>query len=49
MLVDYLISDEVSGERLTKGNTVQVAVDLKNGEMCFVSPPILFERLGIAR
>ena len=49
LLIEYLISDEASGERLTKGNTVQVAVDLKNGEMCFVSPPILFERLGIAR
>ena len=49
LLIEYLISDAVSGERLTKGNTVQVAVDLKNGEMCFVSPDILFERLGISR
>jgi acyl-CoA thioester hydrolase len=49
LLIEYLITDEVTGQRLTKGNTVQVAVDMKSGEMCFVSPPILFERLGIAR
>lgn len=47
LLVDYLITDQASGQRLTKGNTVQVAVDMKSGEMCFVSPPILFERLGL--
>ena len=47
LLIDYLITDQASGQRLTKGNTVQVAVDMKSGEMCFVSPPILFERLGL--
>jgi acyl-CoA thioester hydrolase len=47
LLVDYLITDQASGQRLTKGNTVKVAVDMKTGEMCFVSPPILFERLGL--
>ena len=47
LLIDYLITDQASGQRLTKGNTVQVAVDLKSGEMCFASPPILFERLGL--
>ena len=47
LLIAYLITDEASGERLTRGNTVQVAVDMKNGEMCFVSPPVLFERLGL--
>ena len=49
LLIDYLITDEATGQRLTKGSTVQVAVDMKNGEMCFVSPPVLFERLGLAR
>ena len=47
LLVEYLITDEATGDRLTKGKTVQVAVDMKNGEMCFVSPPVLFERLGL--
>lgn len=45
--VDYLIEDAQTGQRLTKGYTVQVAVDMKNGEMQFVSPDILFDKLGL--
>ncbi len=47
--VEYLITDAATGKRLTKGFTTQVAVDIANGEMCFVSPPILFEKLGVPR
>jgi acyl-CoA thioester hydrolase len=47
LLIDYLISDAQTGERLTKGQTSQVAVNIGNGEMCLVSPPVLFERLGV--
>jgi acyl-CoA thioester hydrolase len=46
--IDYLISDADSGKRLNRASTTQVAVDIASGEMCFVSPPILFEKLGIA-
>lgn len=42
----YVITDE-QGQRLTKGESVQVAVHAKTGEMCFISPPILFEKLGL--
>ena len=49
LLIDYLITDEASGRRLTKGSTSQVAVDMNSGEILFVSPPVLFERLGLAR
>ena len=45
--IRYEIRDAVSGMRLTRGHTVQVAVDMQNGEMCFVSPPILFAKLGL--
>jgi acyl-CoA thioester hydrolase len=45
--VDYLITDAESGKRLTRATTTQVAVDLANGEMCFASPPVLFEKLGV--
>lgn len=45
--IDYLISDAQSGKRLNRATTTQVAVDIKSGEMCFVSPPILFEKLGV--
>lgn len=46
--IDYLISDAATGKRLNKASTIQVAVELANGEMCFVSPPVLLQKLGIA-
>lgn len=46
--IDYLVSDAASGKRLNRATTTQVAVDLKTGEMCFASPSILFEKLGVA-
>ncbi|MEX1200731.1 MAG: acyl-CoA thioesterase [Methylophaga sp.] len=45
--IDYLIEDAQSGQRLTKGYTVQVAVDMQTEEMLFVSPDILFHKLGL--
>jgi acyl-CoA thioester hydrolase len=46
--IAYLISDAVSGHRLCRATTTQVAVEISTGEMCFVSPPVLFEKLGVA-
>ena len=43
--VRYLITDAESGERLTTGYTVQVAVDKQTNEMCFSSPAVLIERV----
>ena len=45
--IDYLITDAQTGKRLNRASTTQVAVDMASGEMCFVSPPILFEKLGL--
>lgn len=45
--VEYLIQDLASGKRLTKGYTVQVALKVSDMEMQFVSPDILFEKLGL--
>jgi acyl-CoA thioester hydrolase len=45
--VNYLIEDAASGQRLTRAYTVQVALDMVSNEMLFVSPNILFEKLGI--
>ncbi|MFB9245625.1 acyl-CoA thioesterase [Massilia antarctica] len=45
--IDYLISDLASGKRLNRASTTQVAVDIASGEMCFMSPPVLFEKLGV--
>ncbi|QRX83019.1 thioesterase family protein [Glaciimonas sp. PAMC28666] len=46
--IDYLITDRASGQRLTKGTTTQVAVAIATREMCFASPAVLFQKLGIA-
>ena len=47
--IDYLITDVNSGARLTKGSTVQVAVDIQTRELCLRSPAVLFEKLGVAQ
>ncbi|WP_299982229.1 acyl-CoA thioesterase [uncultured Pseudoteredinibacter sp.] len=43
--INYVIRDLDSGERLTKAYTVQVAVDISNGEMLFASPAELVDRV----
>lgn len=45
--IEYLVTDAASGQRLTRGHTVQVAVEIATREMCFASPPILLEKLGV--
>ena len=41
----YRISDAKTYEKLATGHTTQVAVDMKNNEMCFVSPKILLKKV----
>ena len=43
--IAYQIRDIESGERMTKGHTVQVAVDAATRELQFVSPPVVFRKL----
>ena len=43
--IGYEIVDVASGERLTKGYTIQVAVCATTRELQFVSPPIVFDKL----
>jgi acyl-CoA thioester hydrolase len=45
--IDYLITDSETGARLTRASTTQVALNIASGEMCFVSPPVLFKKLGV--
>jgi acyl-CoA thioester hydrolase len=45
--IDYLISDAATGKRINRASTTQVAVEIASGEMCFVSPAILFDKLGV--
>lgn len=43
LMVKFLITDAETGERLTRGYTSQVALDLKTGEM-LLAPPDILER-----
>ncbi len=43
--VKYEIRDAETGDRLTKGHSVQVAVDGASQELCFVSPDVLLEKV----
>lgn len=43
--ISYVITDAESGERLTRGYTIQVAVDRKTDEMCFCGPQVLIDKV----
>ncbi|MBI6549250.1 acyl-CoA thioesterase [Xenorhabdus lircayensis] len=45
--IAYQIFEGASGKKTTMGYTIQVAVCEKTQEMSFVSPDILFERMGV--
>ena len=45
--VNFLVTDAKTNERIAKGHTIQVAVDMKTMKMCFGSPPILYKKLGL--
>jgi acyl-CoA thioester hydrolase len=44
--INYLITDKLTGARLTKGYSIQVAIDSQTKIMCFESPRVLLEKLG---
>ena len=46
--IDYLISDAATSQKVNSAHTIQVAVDMKTRAMCFVCPPVLWDRLGVA-
>lgn len=43
--IKYLITDLKTGEKLTKGETMQMAIDIKTHETCFSSPEILIKKV----
>lgn len=45
--INYLITDKDTGAKLTKGYSIQVAVDMQTKAMCFESPRVLLEKLGV--
>ncbi len=46
--IGYEIADCASGQRLTKGHTIQVAVCVATSELQFVSPDVVFEKVECA-
>lgn len=47
MKIKYTVSDAETGTLLAKGHSVQAAVDVVTGEMCFASPPVFLQKLGV--
>lgn len=47
MKIKYTVSDAETGTLLAKGHSVQAAVDVATGEMCYASPPVFLEKLGV--
>lgn len=45
--IHYEARDAATGQRLTRGFSIQVAVDLATQEMLYASPPVLLQRLGV--
>jgi len=45
--IEYLVTDIESGKVLTRAYSIQVAVNMKTQEMCFASPKILMQKLGL--
>jgi len=43
--IAYRIFDAVTGELLTKGESIQMAVEVSTMNSCFVSPPCLTEKV----
>ncbi|MDR0535654.1 MAG: acyl-CoA thioesterase [Puniceicoccales bacterium] len=47
--IDYEIFNLATRRRATKAQTTQIAIDKHSREMCFTSPAILFEKLGLSQ
>ena len=48
MRIDYVIRDAETGEVITRAHTLQVAVAIASGEMCYAMPEVFRRRLGLA-
>ena len=47
--INYQIFDKESGLRLARGYTTQVAIDMASREMCYETPAIIWEKLGLQK
>ena len=44
--INYLISDAITGERMTRASSVQVAVHIDSGEMQLASPQVMLDAVN---
>ncbi|MCU8013757.1 acyl-CoA thioesterase [Shewanella sp. SM74] len=45
--INYQIRDVETGARITKGYTIQAAVDMSTQELCFVTPEVFRDKITI--
>ncbi|MES2947861.1 MAG: acyl-CoA thioesterase [Pseudomonadota bacterium] len=45
--IEYLISDVLTGNKINKAYTIQVAVDMVSREMQYICPEVLWRKLGV--
>jgi acyl-CoA thioester hydrolase len=45
--MNYVIRDKATGRKINTASSIQVAVDMKTGEMQYVCPRVLWDRLGV--
>lgn len=45
--IDYEMREAQTGLKINTAHTIQVAVNMQTKDMCFVCPPVLWERLGV--
>jgi acyl-CoA thioester hydrolase len=43
--INYQIRDAETGQRITKGYTIQAAVEIETEELCFVTPPVFRQKI----
>ena len=44
--INYQVLDAQTSKRITKGHTIQVAVDLHNQELCLVTPEVFIQKIA---
>lgn len=44
--INYQVLDAVTKKRITKGYTIQAAVDMQTQELCFVTPKVLQDKIA---
>ena len=47
MRIDYVIRDAETDDVVTRAHTLQVAVEIASGEMCYATPEMFRRRLGL--